>query len=155
MVQEKDLKQDIRLEKVFMAFNNQAGPYVNTPNNAYRNELVSQFHKVLYENNIGVDFIFPGGPDFEKYKLIIVPSLYISSNALLEKLNNYIGNGGHVIVQFKSAFCDENSMVRPTLAPGPLREACGFYYQEFSNIDKLSLSGNPFNVDDNSVKDWM
>jgi len=26
--------------------------------NVYRNELVGQFHKVLFRNNVGVDFIF-------------------------------------------------------------------------------------------------
>lgn len=138
-----------------MPFNSPGGPYQNEPNNDYRNLLVSQFHQVLYENNIGVDFIFPYEINFAKYKLIIVPSLYIASDELLEKLSNYVENGGHAIVQFKSAFCDENAAVRATLAPGPLRKACGFYYQEFSNIDKLSLKDNPFNVEDNAVEGWM
>ena len=137
-----------------MPFNGEGGPYQSEPNNAYRNQLVAQFHKVLYEQNVGVDFVFHDS-QFEEYKLLIVPSLYIASDELLEKLNDYVRNGGHVIIQFKSGFCDENSMVRPELAPGPLREACGFYYQEFSNIEKLSLKGNPFGVDDNEVRDWM
>ena len=80
---------------------------------------------------------------------------YISLDELLGKINNYVKNGGHVIMQFKSGFCDENSMVRPVLAPGPLREACGFYYQEFSNIKDLPLKGNPFNVTDNTAREWM
>ena len=46
-------------------------------------------------------------------------------------------------------------MVRPMLAPGPLREACGFYYQEFSNIKALPLKDNPFGVEDNQAYDWM
>ena len=105
------------------------------------------FIRVLYQNNIGVDFIFPENPDFDSYKLVIVPSLYVASDELLERLSKYVKKGGHVIMQFKSGFCDENSMVRPVLAPGPLREACGFYYQEFSNISELPLKGNPFGVE--------
>ena len=46
-------------------------------------------------------------------------------------------------------------MVRPVLAPGPLREACGFYYQEFSNIKNIPLKNNPFEVDENIATDWM
>jgi beta-galactosidase len=138
-----------------MPINSPGGPYQNVPNNDYRNKLVSQFHQVLYENNIGVDFIFPDDRDLARYKLLIVPSLYIASDELLKKLNDYVAQGGHAIVQFKSAFCDENSSVRPVIAPGPLREACGFYYQEFSNIDKMSLKDNPFGVKDNTVEDWM
>jgi beta-galactosidase len=58
-------------------------------------------------------------------------------------------------MQFKSGFSDENSMVRPVLAPGPLREVCGFYYQEFSNIKALPLKDNPFQVEENFATDWM
>ena len=139
----------------FMPFNGSGSDWTESDNNAYRSQLVSQFHRVLYRNNIGVDFIFPEKADFENYKLVIVPALYIASDELLEKINNYVQNGGHIILQFKSGFCDENSMVRPMMAPGPLREACGFYYQEFSNIKELQLKGNPFEVEENVVKDWM
>ncbi len=139
----------------FMPFNGSGSRWGASNSSAYRNELVAQFHRVLYQNNIGVDFIFPEKSDFDKYKLVIIPALYIASDELLEKIKNYVDNGGQVIMQFKSGFCDENSMVRPMLAPGPLREVCGFYYQEFSNFKELSLKGNPFEVEENEVKDWM
>ncbi len=126
-------------------------------NNIYRNELVGQMHAVLYRNNIGVDFIFPENANFEDYDLVVIPSLYIASDELLNRISRYVESGGHVVMQFKSGFCDENSMVRPVLAPGPLRKACGFYYQEFSNIGELKLSGNPFGIDEkeNKVTDWV
>jgi beta-galactosidase len=139
----------------FMPFMGAGSDWEETNSSAYRNQLVAQFHRVLYQNNIGVDFIFPEQPDFEKYKLVIIPALYIASDELLQKINDYIRNGGHVILQFKSGFCDENSMVRPVLAPGPLREACGFHYQEFGNIKELPLKDNPFEVSENVAKEWM
>jgi beta-galactosidase len=118
--------------------------------------LVGQFHKVLFRNNVGIDFIFPENAKFENYDLVIIPALYIASDELLNKISSYVENGGHVIMQFKSGFCNENSMVRPMLAPGPLRKACGFYYQEFTNFKELSLKNNPFKVDEasNKVYDW-
>ncbi len=139
----------------FMPFNGAGSDWEETSSSAYRNQLVAQFHKVLYQNNIGVDFVFPDAPDFDNYKLVIIPSLYIASDELLEKIGAYVKSGGHVVMQFKSGFCDENSMVRPLLAPGPLREACGFYYQEFSNIGELPLKDNPFGVGNNVARDWM
>ena len=47
-------------------------------------------------------------------------------------------------------------MVRPVVAPGPLRKACGFYYQEFGNIENIKLKDNPFAVadKDNTVSEW-
>jgi len=75
---------------------------------------------------------------------------------LLNKISKYVENAVHRIMQFKSVFCDENSMVRPMLAPGPLRKACGFYYQEFTNFNELKLKDNPYKVDDalNKVFAW-
>ena len=58
---------------------------------------------------------------------------------------------------FKSGFANENSAVRWVRAPGPLREAAGFSYQEFSNLEKpLALKGDPFHVrrDANKVRYW-
>ena len=117
---------------------------------------VGQFHKLLYQNNVGVDFIFPENPEFEKYDLVIIPSLYIATDKLLQQINDYVKKGGHVIMQFKSGFADENSMVRPVLAPGPLRESAGFYYQEFTNFKEMSLKDDPFHVgeDQNKVNTW-
>ena len=139
----------------FMPFNGSGSDWQESTASAYRNQLVAQFHRVLYQHNVGVDFVFPENPQLENYKLVIIPSLYIASDELLQKIDAYVKSGGHVVMQFKSGFCDENSMVRPELAPGPLREACGFYYQEFSNIDKLPLKDNPFQVEENVARDWM
>ncbi len=54
-----------------------------------------------------------------------------------------------------SGFCDENCVVRNVKAPGPLREAAGFYYQEFSSVKDLSLLNDPFKlgVEKNKVTD--
>ena len=56
----------------------------------------------------------------------------------------------------KSGFANENSAVRAQLAPGPLRKAAGFYYQEFANTDATGLKGDPYKVgsEKNIVKDW-
>jgi beta-galactosidase len=67
-----------------------------------------------------------------------------------------VRNGGHVLMTFKSGFANENSAVRWELAPGPLRQAAGFTYQEFSNLEKpLALKGDPLHGgDENEVSDW-
>ena len=128
------------------------------PKEAGRNEadgyvsVVQQLHKSLYNLNIGTDFVFPETKDFSAYKLLIVPALYISDDALLQRISDYVKNGGHVVMTFKSGFANEYSAVRWVRAPGPLREAAGFSYQEFSNLEKpLSLKGDPFHVSDASA----
>lgn len=82
----------------FMPFNGDGSPWSDSESSVYRNQLVAQFHRVLYQNNVGVDFVFSERPNFDKYKLLIIPSLYIASDELLKKINTYIKNGGHVIM---------------------------------------------------------
>ena len=118
--------------------------------------LVDQLHRALYNNNVGTDFIFPEDADFSKYKLIVIPPLYIADDALLQKISDYVKSGGHVLMCFKSGFANENSAVHSERAPGPLREATGISYQEFSNLEKpLALKGDPFKAgDENKVMYW-
>jgi beta-galactosidase len=118
--------------------------------------VVDQLHRAVYNNNVGTDFIFPKDADFSKYKLIVIPPLYIADDALLQKISDYVKGGGHVLMCFKSGFANENSAVRWVRAPGPLRDAAGFNYQEFSNLEKpLELKGDPFKAgDQNKVMYW-
>jgi beta-galactosidase len=118
--------------------------------------LLHQFYRTLYRLNIGVDFVFPQSSNFSDYQVIVVPPLYIASDALLEKLSTFVENGGHLVLSLKSGFCDEYSTVRWTKAPGPLRKAAGFYYQEFTNLKQaLPLKDDPFQAGDgNRVSVW-
>lgn len=118
--------------------------------------LVRQLHDSLYNLNVGTDFVFPESRDFSAYKLLIVPSLYVADDALLRRISDYIKNGGHVLMTFKSGFTNEYTAVRWEMAPGPLRDALGFHYQEFSNLAQpLSLKGDPYHAgSDNKVEYW-
>jgi beta-galactosidase len=115
-----------------------------------------RLYRALYRLNVGVDFVFPETADLNAYKVVVVPPLYIANDALLTRLVDYVRAGGHLVLTLKSGFCDEYSTVRPSMAPGPLREAAGFHYQEFSNLAKpLPLKGDPFETGaGNQVSDW-
>lgn len=115
-----------------------------------------RLYRALYRLNVGVDFIFPETEDLSAYKVIVVPPLYVASDALLERLVAYVRGGGHLVLTLKSGFCNEYSTVRTAMAPGPLREAAGIHYQEFSNLEKpLALKGDPLHAGaENQVSDW-
>jgi beta-galactosidase len=118
--------------------------------------VLRQMWKTLYHANVGVDFVFPESTNLSDYKVIVVPPLYIASDAILNRLSDYVKNGGRLVVAFKSAFCNEYSTVRWQMMPGPLKDAAGFHYQEFSNLKQpLSLKDDPFHAGaDNKVSDW-
>lgn len=118
--------------------------------------LVRQLHRSLYDLNVSADFVFPEAQDFSAYKVLIVPSLYVADDALLARINDYVRKGGRVLMTFKSGFTNENTAVRWTMAPGPLREALGFHYQEFSNLAQpLKLKDDPYKAGgENTVRHW-
>jgi len=123
------------------------------------NAILTQLHRSLYLANVGADFVFPNvtAAELSQYKLLIVPCLYVADDALLKEIAGYVHNGGHVLMTFKSGFTNEHSAVRWELAPGPLRAAAGFSYQEFSNLERpLALKGDPFHVgEENQVGTWV
>ena len=75
-------------------------------------------YDALYRMNVGVDFIDPSSTNLEQYRLIVVPALYAAPDALLERLNRFVKDGGHVVYTFKSGFSDEHVKVRATPQPG-------------------------------------
>lgn len=118
--------------------------------------ILAQMYGALYRANVGVDFVLPENTNLGDYKVIVVPPLYVASDAVLARLSEYVKNGGRLVVSFKSGFCNEFSTVRWTTMPGPLKDAAGFHYQEFSNLEKpLGLKGDPFGVgEENKVSEW-
>ena len=140
----------------FMPFTSGGGQWAFGHGSADYTSLLQQLHHSLYQLNIGSDFVFPETQDLSAYKVLIVPALYIADDALLQRISDYVKNGGHLLMTFKSGFANENSAVRWVRAPGPLREAAGFSYQEFSNLDHpLTLKGDPLHAgDQNKVSYW-
>lgn len=120
-------------------------PYTHA-DDGYRH-LLEQLHRTLYEMNVGTDVVYAAQADFSAYKLLIVPALYIADDALLKRISDYVKGGGHVIMTFKSGVANESSLYRWSTAPGPLRLAAGFRYQEVSTLQHpLALKGDPFGV---------
>lgn len=95
--------------------------------------VLRQFHDALYDLQVEPDIVTPEG-DWSKYRVLLVPPLYSASDEVLKKLADFVERGGEAVVSFKSGFTNEHSTVRWEMAPGPLRKAAGFRYQEFTNL---------------------
>lgn len=121
------------------------------------NDILRPLYDALYRMNVGVDFVDPSSTNLEDYKLIVVPALYAAPDSLLERLNLFVKNGGHVVYTFKSGFSDENVKVRTSKQPGIIDEACGINYSQFTLPENVSLKGDPFHVgvEKNKVNTWM
>ena len=121
------------------------------------NDVVRWMYDELYKMNIGCDLIDPSVESYKGYDVIVVPALYAASDALLERLNQFAQDGGHVVYSFKSGFANEHIKVRSTRQPGLISEACGISYNLFVEPKKVSLRDDPFQVGEehNQVHTWM
>ena len=119
--------------------------------------VLRQLYGSLYRLNVETDFVHPEDPRFEDYGLVIVPALYIADQALLDRIAAYVKGGRACPDDLQERLlrreCDGP---RRQPSPGPLREACGFTYQEFTNLRGRSGSkGDPFKAGDaNTVSVW-
>jgi beta-galactosidase len=121
------------------------------------NDILRPMYDALYRMNVSVDFVDPSSTNIEQYKLLIVPALYAAPDSLLERLNRYVKNGGHIIYTLKSGFSDEHVKVRTGPQPGIISEACGIYYSQFTEPHNVSLKDDPYKVgkENNQVNTWM
>jgi beta-galactosidase len=106
-----------------------------------------QMWQALWGLNVETDVIAPDVADWSRYKVLLVPPLYVADDALLQRIAEFVKNGGHAVVAFKSGFTNEHSTVRWAMAPGPLREAAGIRYQEFTTLAQpLGLTPDVFRL---------
>lgn len=121
------------------------------------NDIVRLVYDTLYRMNIGCDFVFPASDNFEDYDLLVVPALYSAPDSLLERLNQYVENGGHIIYTFKSGFTDDTVKVRTVPQPGIISKACGIHYNVFIEPHNVTFKGDPFEVgeENNTLTTWM
>ncbi|WP_338588803.1 beta-galactosidase [Paenibacillus sp. Y5S-9] len=121
------------------------------------NDVVRWMYDELYKMNIGCDLIDPSVESYAEYDVLVVPALYAVSDALLEKLNQFVQDGGHIVYSFKSGFTNEHIKVRSTRQPGLISEACGISYNLFVEPKLVSLRDDPFEVgeEQNQIHTWM
>ncbi len=111
--------------------------------------ILRQFYDALYRMNVEADFVTPDTEDLSRYRVLIVPPLYVASDETLERISRFVENGGQAVVAFKSGFANEYSTVRWQRSPGPLRRAAGISYQEFSNlVHPIALTPDVFGLGD-------
>ena len=118
--------------------------------------VLNQMYEALYQLNVEPDFVQPEDANLSRYKVLLVPPLYSASDEVLERLSRFVQEGGQVLMAFKSGFTNEHSTVRVVMAPGPLRAAAGFHYQDFTSLgEPLKLTPNPFGIgQQNSASVW-
>lgn len=122
-------------------------PELNNHGHYIYNDILRRFWDALFDNNVGVDIINTLEQQENKYQLIIIPAFYSSSDKELEAINQYVENGGRVLVGFKSGFCDLDIKVRAQVQPGVLSKSCGVSYNQFTIPENVGLKSLTQKID--------
>jgi beta-galactosidase len=112
-------------------------PPLGGPDGPDRNSydrILGRFYEGLFGAGLQAEVIY--AQDFETTELpvLLAPALYIAGDALLERLDAYARAGGHLVLSFRTGYADEEARPRAEVMPGPLREAVGARYQEYTNL---------------------
>ena len=128
------LQKQNRVAILYSADSQNGLAYMPFSDRANYTTMLEQMYRALYRMNVEADFVTPETEDLSRYRVLLVPPLYVAPDATLERIARFVENGGHVVMALKSGFTNEHATVRWQRAPGPLRKAAGFSYQEFSNL---------------------
>ncbi|MBT2489803.1 beta-galactosidase [Streptomyces sp. ISL-96] len=106
-------------------------------------ERADSFYKSLYDRHLTVDFAHPAA-DLSGYPLVVVPALYLMTEAAGRNLRSYVENGGTLVVSYFSGIVDEHDAVHPGPYPGALRDVLGLTVEEFSPLlssERVRITG--------------
>ncbi|MFF9033291.1 beta-galactosidase [Streptomyces iakyrus] len=96
-------------------------------------ERADAFYEALYDRHLTVDFAHPEA-DLSRYPLVVVPALYLMTEAAGRNLTAYVEQGGTLVVSYFSGIVDQHDAVHEGAYPGPLRDVLGLTVEEFSPL---------------------
>ncbi len=86
-------------------------------------------HRALWRLGVTTDGVRPG-QDLSRYRLVVVPTLYLMDDACVAELTRFTQNGGQVLITFCSGLADQNDHVILGGYPGAVRELLGVSSEE-------------------------
>ncbi|TYB63988.1 beta-galactosidase [Nonomuraea sp. PA05] len=98
-------------------------------------EEAKRWHAALWRAGVTCDLAHPEG-DLTGYRLVVVPQLYLVSDAGAANLEEFARRGGTVVVGPYSGIVDEHDRVRLGGYPGAWRDLLGVSAEEFFPLDE-------------------
>lgn len=115
------------------ALSNSVVPYVNP---GYMKQAHNAYEP-LFNDNIDAAVIHIGHEDLSRYKLVVVPGMYLLDKASTANLRKFVADGGTVIMTAQSAKVDDRNQWHDTPLPGGLTDVFGLRTNEFYDAGTL------------------
>jgi beta-galactosidase len=120
-------------------------------------DQLALWYRPLWQRNVAVDFVHPER-DLSRYRLAVVPNLYLVSDAGAANVARFAEGGGTLAVSFFSGITDERDHVRLGGYPAPFRRTLGIVIPEvWPHVEgekhRVTLDGEPYSCD--LWSDWI
>jgi beta-galactosidase len=93
-------------------------------------EQIEAYYEPLFQGNVQVDFAHPSH-DLSRYRLVLVPNLYLVTDDAASALETYVEGGGTVVMSFFSGIVDPAERIRLGGYPRPFRKLLGIDVVDF------------------------
>ena len=104
------------------------------------------YHAALTDLGLGVDVVHPSA-DLSGYDRLVVPTLYLVTDADAANIAAVAERGGTVVVTYFSGIVDESDHIRLGGYPGAFRELLGIRIEEFTPLRE----GECVTLDDGAI----
>ena len=111
-------------------------------------DRVLAHYRALWQRNITVDIVRPSA-DLSGYSLVVVPTLYLVTDADAANIARAAERGASVLVTYFSGIADEHDHIRLGGYPGAFRELLGVRTEEFWALQ----DGETLTLDDGTPAD--
>ena len=71
-----------------------------------------------------------------RFPVLVAAGVYVTTDAELTLLREYVGAGGHLIVGPRTGYADEEARARVAISPPRLADLAGTHYEEYSNLEQ-------------------
>lgn len=100
--------------------------------NGYPLHLLHHY-RAICQNGHTADLVYPGG-EFDGYKCLVIPALYVLTKELAEKIKRFVDQGGICLMTSLSCVVDENGLMWNEPRPALLRDVFGVKIIDYSRI---------------------
>jgi beta-galactosidase len=106
------------------------------------NQILYTIHNAITDLGINCDVV-DMGTDLSKYKVAVLAAYNISSESDAVKLEEFVKNGGTLVVTFRSGNRDEYNKINGLTIPGYFKEICGIEVINYDAVgsNKRSITG--------------
>ena len=93
------------------------------------------YYKGLINNNINTDVISLDH-DLDRYKVVFMPAFNLVKEDIIEKIEEYVKNGGNLVLTFRSGSRNWDNSMRTDTLPGGFRKLAGIEVEEFDSLNQ-------------------